>query len=513
MTELDRICRSFGKEAARAKVSSLRRIAEAPRLTRRDLESLAGSIEFVRAYPDDPDVLEAVRRAAARLPEREVILDFSYGVVQALVAGGPPSLEIAWESLEDDGPLLEILDLLVLPGESDGVVDGRVPLSDWFERTRREGVSDLAHLLGLLQRSGLPAAIRTHLFESCGLPILYRGPRISDLGLPVRRVRYQRAPIPRDTFPLVPFIRKPPGRAVRGGAGIVRLALQTLCAREIEIYPLIHATPGDVTLINGGRGVRTALIGVEPAWRSPLESLFFFMIFKNGVPVAYGPAAVLGGCCEMGINLFPEFRGGEIRYLYGEFMRVMHHRLGVDYFFLTRYGMGENNELAIRTGAFWFYRKLGFRPTNPRVEALARAEEAYTASNPGHRSDRRTLRKLSRTEAFLDLSGGRHRPLDLGRLSLAESRFLSGAGDRRRAAARCSARLGRILGVDPGARAVRALAPALCLLEDLPGWTRSDMRLLAEFLRAKDAPSETRAARLSTRHSRLLEGLRRIASG
>ena len=96
----------------------------------------------------------------------------------------------------------------------------------------------------------------------------------------------------------------------------------------------------------------------------------------------------------MGINLFPEFRGGEIRHLYAQFMRVLHHHLGVEYFFLTSYGMGEGNEDAIRSGAFWFYRKLGFRAANPEVEALARTEEARMHAAPGYRSDRRMLRRL-----------------------------------------------------------------------------------------------------------------------
>jgi len=62
--------------------------------------------------------------------------------------------------------------------------------------------------------------------------------------------------------------------------------------------------------------------------------------------------------------------------IYAEFMRAMHHLAGARYFYIIPYGMGVDNEEALRSGAFWFYRKMGFRPTNPDIEALARSEEA-----------------------------------------------------------------------------------------------------------------------------------------
>jgi hypothetical protein len=196
-------------------------------------------------------------------------------------------------------------------------------------------------------------------------------------------------------------------------------------------------------------------------------------------------------------------------------MRVLYHLLGADYFFLTRYGMGEGNEDAIASGAFWFYRKLGLRPTNPEVEKIAREEEAKRAADPSYRCDRRTLRRLSHTEAYLDLSGGRHRPVDFGGLGLAQSRLLASrfGGDRALAEKRCAARLARALRVPPGGRTLRTLAPLLSLIRDLPAWSARERASLAGALRAKDAGSEARAAKVFARHSRLLEALRAIASG
>jgi len=511
--ELHRIRRTFGPKAARAKLRLLERIAAGPRPGKRDAAVLAETVEFLRAYPDDAALRRAVGAVLPLLPPLSISHDYSYGVLRRLIAAMPGRLEIDWDGLEDEARLVDVLDLLVLPGESDGVVDPRVSLRDWFDVSRPARNTHLEHLVDLMERTGLPERVRVHLFEMCEIPVVYRGPRRCDLALETNRVRFQRTEMGRESFPLPGYIRRPAGRASRaGGRTLFRFALQALCARRIEIYPLIHGSPADVTSFEGARGIRVVLIGVEPVFRCPLESLYFFLLLKNGVPVAYGPASVFGGCCEMGINLFPEFRGGEIRYLYAELMRVLHHRLGADYFFLTRYGMGENNEEAIDTGAFWFYRKLGFRPSNPEVEALARSEEARRAADPGYRSDRRMLRRLSHTEAYLDLSGGRRRPLDLARLSMIETSFVArdGRAGRSALASRWAARAGRLLGLDPRARALRTLAPVLCLIPDLARWSRRELDDLSRFVRAKDAASEAPAARIGARHHRLAEALHAI---
>jgi hypothetical protein len=513
--KLHDLSRSFGTSAARAKLRLLKRIAEARRPGARELRLLGETVDFLRAYPDSAAILQQARALVPKLPQTENVYEYSYGVVRRLVQLHPGRLEIEWDDLEEEGPLLEALDLLVLPGETQGLEDTGISLQDWFTRSKSDpAATDLEFLLELLEGSDLPDPVQVFLFEISRLPIRYQGPGRSELEMPVPRVRYQRRPIVDARPPITRLIRQPLGDAMRGAQEMVDLALHALCARNLEIFPLIYANPADVVLADCGRNLQVALVGVLPEWRSPLESLHFFLILKNGVPIAYGPAAVFLGCCELGINLFPEFRGGETRYLYAQFMRVLHHHLGVDYFFLTRYGMGENNQDALRSGAFWFYRKLGLRPTNPAVEEIAREEEAKKAADPRHRSDLRTLRRMSHTEVYLDLSGGEHRPLDFGGLGLAESRLVAScfAGNRARAERRCASRMARLLGVDSGGRSLRVLAPILSLIPDLESWSAWDRATLGRAVYAKDGRSEAMAARQFTAHPRLGEALRQVAA-
>jgi len=504
------LSRRFGAGSAAEKVRLLDALLAAPRLSKRDQRQLREVVSFLCAYPDNRRVLERARLLATQLPCPESIYPYSYAVIVRLLRVGGCSLEIDWESLEEQRPVVDALELLLLPGEQEGLADERLSLQDWFRATRPAWArTDLEYFVGLLERSSLPPPARVTLFERCDLPIRYRGLGPHRVAVRTPSVHFQRRDVDRRKLPLPPVIRKPIGRPRRAGQGLIDRCLQALCARQLEIYPLIYANPEDAVWFDCGRGVRVVLVGVLPAWRSALESLYFFMVIKNGVPVAYGPASALAGCCEMGINLFPEFRGAEIRFIYSQFMRVLHHRLGVDYFFLTPYGMGEDNLDALASGAFWFYRKLGFAPSNPAVEALAREEEAHMAADPGHRSDRRTLRRLSHTEAILDLTHGRRTRLDLGRLGLQESRLIAHrhAGDRARARRRCAATMGRLLNLAPADPALRVLAPTLSLIPDLRDWGRADLKRLARFVQAKGAPSEAAAARMLASHGRLVTAL------
>ncbi|MFN7971007.1 MAG: hypothetical protein U0166_01420 [Acidobacteriota bacterium] len=465
------------------------RALDVARSTPGGVAALRESLWFVRSYPDDASVLSIARDAIAALPAPDpVTYAFSYETAACLARLRPASIDIAWDRAQNDVALQDTLFLLASRGEAQAIEDIDIPVRDWFAARRSTRDTDLGLLLRLLRASGLSTALESHLFERCGLLLRYAPADPLALETPAR-IHFQRGPLDRESFPLEPEIRRPMPPLRRAGRAMLDIAVQSLAARALEIYPLLHADPRDVVVMDGGRGLRIALAGVVPGRRSLLEALHFFLILKNGLPIAYGPAAVSFGCCEMGINLFPELRGAEIRHVYAELMRLLHQRLGVEYFHLTRYGMGEGNEEAIQSGAFWFYRKLGFLPTSPRVARLAESEERKRAADPDHRSDRRMLLRLSHTEAYFDLSGGRRSPMPLGLLGLAESRAAAHGRPRHRG----------------------DFSPLLSLFSRRR-WTAGELASLRAVVAAKSARSEAAFARRLARHRRLEEALRALAS-
>ena len=83
----------------------------------------------------------------------------------------------------------------------------------------------------------------------------------------------------------------------------------------------------------------------------------------------------------------------------------MHHFTGATAFTLDPYQIGHENEEGIESGAFWFYRKLGFRSMRPELVTLAEKEEKKIATLKGYRTPARTLRKLAEGPMIFQLRG------------------------------------------------------------------------------------------------------------
>ena len=79
---------------------------------------------------------------------------------------------------------------------------------------------------------------------------------------------------------------------------------------------------------------------------------------------------------------------------------------------VTPYQIGFENEEAIESGAFWFYRKLGFRPGRPDLAALCEAEEKKIARDKKHRTSARNLRRLAEGFIFYETPEAVHKQWD-----------------------------------------------------------------------------------------------------
>jgi hypothetical protein len=131
------------------------------------------------------------------------------------------------------------------------------------------------------------------------------------------------------------------------------------------------------------------------------------MFFKNGVPIGYFEALSMFERMESGLNLYYTFRDGETAWLYARTLNLMHHFLGVTSFAIDPYQIGYENEEGIKSGAFWFYRKLGFRPTQPEALELVQKEEQKLATRDNYRTSASTLRKLAQSPMILELEDKR----------------------------------------------------------------------------------------------------------
>jgi hypothetical protein len=299
-------------------------------------------------------------------------------------------------------------------------------------------------------------------------------------------------------------IRRVPEREARR---VLDLILDSSAMRYRELYGFSHPQADRVFHADAGRGVDIYFCGVPPAWRLPVRAYHGGMFFKNGVPAGYVEVLSIFERAEVGFNLYYTFREGESAWLYAQLLRLFHQTLGVNTFSVDPYQIGHENEEAIESGAFWFYRKLGFRPADPEIARRTAAEEDRLRRTPGARSSARTLRKLAAGYILFEGPGAspgvwdRFHVRNLG-LAVTRATARRHAGDPARMAAWATDRVGKALGAASGAIPESPLTLVASLIPDLSRWPAADKRALLGILRAKFGQDESRYLRLMQRHAR-----------
>ena len=306
-------------------------------------------------------------------------------------------------------------------------------------------------------------------------------------------------------------VRKLPRRE---GNEILDMVRDALTVRYRELYGTTRGDPKSVVEADVGRGVHIYLWGLPPDRRLPLRAYHAGITLKNGVPINYIEGISLFEWMEVGFNTFYAFRDGETAWIYSKVLHLLHQLTKVTCFSVYPYQLGDHNEEAIKSGAFWFYRKLGFRPGRPELLAMTQREEAKIASDPGYRTSARILRKLATAHVFYEFGDGPRglwdrfsaRNIGLCVQQRMASEFHGDCEKMRRAA---SASLSRILRVDTGTwsaierSAFDDFAFVLALVPELKRWTVEQKQALTQVIRAKVSGKESEYLRLLQQHEAL----------
>jgi len=248
------------------------------------------------------------------------------------------------------------------------------------------------------------------------------------------------------------------------------------------------------------------------------------MIFKNQVPIGYFEGLSLFERMESGFNLYYTFREGETAWLYAKTLNLMRRLFGVTTFVLDPYQVGFENEEGIESGAFWFYRKLGFRPTDPLLQKLAEKEEAKIRERKTYRTSAATLRKLAVSPMIFELNSkrvgdwDRFRGREIGFAVQREMarRFGGDALKMRSEAVRFAERLLKTSTShlsEPAKEIFTNFAVILQLIPDIEQWNGEEKRMLLRIIQAKASADESRYLRVMQQHERLRRALIALGSG
>jgi hypothetical protein len=435
LDQLDKLKTSFNAKDAQQVQSLLERLS---RREFRDLELLVRFHElllFLRAYPHNATILrlaEAQLRSfpakIAALRESDVDLSwlehpdvsgiagssvtdtFSFYLVRRLVQQYPAQVSIYWEWFEDENRLADTWPRFMPLLEEDALVEANVPYDKWLAAARGRK-SEISWLIERFDGLPLPDAQKAELYNAQKLYVRWT-PQFASTRTGMRSetktIFYHDGPfIQRRDLNLTDELHSPPPTlrrlSLQDGEHALDIAREASTIRYRELYGFTHGDPAHVYEADLGRGVRLFLFGLPTHKRLPLRTYHAAMFFKNGVPIGYFEALALFERMESGLNLYYTFRDGETAWLYARTLNLMHHFLGVTSFAIDPYQIGYQNEEGIKSGAFWFYRKLGFRPTNPEALQLVEKEEQKIATRDDYRTSGRTLRKLAESPMIFEL--------------------------------------------------------------------------------------------------------------
>jgi hypothetical protein len=492
----------------------------------RKIELKIKAVLATGANPDDfaPEEVAGITGTA-------VEATYSYPMVCWLVRHYPREIAIQWQDYERDTQRGLIWPRFFPLLEEDSLIEANVPYRNWLTaaRGRRD---ELPWLVQQFQQLLLSEKEKGSLYDS--LEVLVRWDLTGSPASrtvtrkPVRSFYFHQEPlIQRRQISLAQEMAKPklPVKILplQPAEKTLDLMKQVLGVRYRELYGTSNASSAWVLQTEIGRGAEIYLCGLPPDKRLPLRAYLAGLTVKNGVPINYFECSSLFDWTEIGFNTFPAYRDGETAWIYAQTLRLLHQVHGTNAISVYPYQIGDDNEEAIESGAFWFYRKLGFRSMHPELEKLAQAEEKKVQANPKYRTPARTLRRLSKANVVYELPEAKHGAWDrfsARNLGLAVQRrmardFNGNAEAMRKAAV---SRIVRELGIaidrqrPHEKQALADFAVVLNLIPDLARWTAEEKAEMRAIIAAKAAKTEQRYLQLLQKHARLRAAILRLGS-
>jgi hypothetical protein len=547
------------------------------------------SLLFLRAFPRAPSQIPRVEnllktfhlrieKLLAANADMSVFDDFdtsgiagttmqdtlSFDVAQWLTRRMPRNVEIAWNDYWDDDQAERARGAtwprFIALLEEDADVEANIPWQSWLDAARGRQ-NPLPWLLNQFAKLPLSAPQQAELYDSLRLPLRWK---LENLKLSrtrnwtrPRRFYFHNTPlIQRSEVNLSRELSQPAPKleklSTAAGESVLDAVREVMFVRYRELYGTTLGDPRTVVRAHFGRGVVIQLWGLPAARRLPLRAYLCGYTLKNGVPIHYFEAIGLCEWLEIGFNVFYTYRQGETAWIYAQTLRCLRALTAATCFSIYPYQIGKDNDEGIDSGAFWFYRKLGFRPGRPDLQKLCDKEEKKIAANPKYRTPPRILKRLAEAHMFYELNREGVAASTLGK-GTTSSRAVHAPqagpalaaegcgpwdtfstrnvglrinhrmasefdGDSEKIRRASTTAVTQALNINPASwtpaqnLALENWSLVLALISSLRRWTHDEKDQLIEIIRAKSAPNEMPYLRQTQRHPRLREELLRLGS-
>ena len=547
LARLRRIRAEFGERWGAEKLQLIETLSKARLGRPRDVLALHECLLFLRAYPDDPKILARVQDELARFADRSDLRRHGEELANSGIAGTPiefsfywetarwlvqrfgPRLSIEWDYLEEEEVLSERLSLFALCAETPALDDLDLGPAEWIAYLKGTTESDAEFLVKRIEAMPGDSWTRECFWDELDLvlrlPWAKDGPSRTHACWPpaTKKITFQSGPLQRPRPDLQHEVLVPPvsikNMSLKDGERLVALARDAMVTRERDLDAFAYGDPRDVRLIDCGENLQFVCIGVKPERRLMLESVYGFLTLKNGIPIGYVLTSALMESAEIAYNVFDTYRGAEAAHVYARVLAMARALFNVDTFTVYPYQLGEDNEEGLKSGAWWFYQKLGFRARDRGVLRIMKRELKRMDRNSSYRSSIDTLNELVPYNVYFDL--GEPREDVIGEYPLAEvgrtiTRMLADrfGADRERATRELSAEVARLLHSPPWSKlpaeerqACERWAPLVACLE-VGAWSTQERKALFEVMRAKGGRRESEFVTRFDAHQKLREAFR-----
>jgi|CXWL01.1.fsa_nt_gi hypothetical protein len=436
------------------KIKLLNRILKLNNCSTKDILVHHDTLLSLLAWPENKKIFELAKKAMNQLTtavKEKVLHDksleanlsgtgiagtdltgrFSYAITRWLVNEFGNSVE--FHSSEANTESVKLLFRQLVPAvEYETISSGELNLLHRIRKLKKKSrLSDLKWLVGLFEASDLSSTVKEFLFNELNIfvtwkldhPVINR----SFISIPYTKIFYSQK------LNKVPDIKKileiklpsPALLSSKQKQQLVNVAKATLVFLYRETDPFSYAADGEVKLFNLEKGYSIGLYSMKTEHRLSIESYVGYLVFKNGIPVAYGGGWIFGDRCQFGINILEPFRGGESSYIFSQLIRVYYQYFRAKCFVVKPYQFGKKNKEALQSGAFWFYYKHGFHPEDELLQKLAGQEWEKKKADKRYRTSIGVLKKFTTSNMVLQLSKSQVPHFDASSVSQAITDFIN----------------------------------------------------------------------------------------
>ena len=438
ITHLYSIRNLYGKQFSQEKIQLLNSVSIKTIKNKTVLQSLYAVLLFLLAYPDNKIIYKQSSQLLQQLQQyiqaneklrfrlyntgitgTSVCAAFSFEIVKWLRKTRPTEIKLS--SVEaDDAQIQSILSVVMSKTESEIFQDANAEWKGWLKQQRKPEENLLDQFISIFDSSNIRPEVKGELWNTIGINVEINFTSHCTLPGSLVKPYHHRSIIRKE-------VKQPVQKLI--GVKLTKNEAEQIidCSRMVllrnlrEIDPISFTEVNLVSYYHLPRGISVALMGMVAARRHPVDSYMGYMVFKNGLPVAYAGSWILFDSGRIGLNVFYEYRGGESKYIFDMVLQLHAKVYHLKRFTVDPYQIGKENSDGIHSGAFWIYYNAGFRPLKNEQKAMAVAESLKVKANRKYRSSSSVLKRLadSRQEFVLQKNAVGFDATDLSRAYVA----------------------------------------------------------------------------------------------